>query len=146
MKKISITTDVHNGIIKRNRNLVAEAIQSFEGKTIILTIERQTKKRSNNQNAYYHGVLIPILKNCIKNSWGEIWSSERCHDFCKMQFNFKEKINEETGEIIRLPKSTTENTTTAQEEYHAEIRNFIKEWFSVDCPLPNQEITLNFNE
>jgi hypothetical protein len=143
MKKISITTDVVNGQIKRNRNLVTEAIQSFEGKTIILTIERQTKKRSNNQNAYYHGVLIPIIKNCIKDSWAEIWSSERCHEFCKMQFNFNEKINEETGEIIRLPKSTTENTTTAQEEFHHEIRNFIKEWFSVDCPLPNEEITLN---
>jgi hypothetical protein len=146
MKKITITTDVHNGKIKRNRNLVLEAIQSFEGKTINITIERQTKKRSNSQNAYYHGVLIPILKNCIKDSWGEVWSSERCHEFCKMQFNFYEKINEKTGEIIRLPKSTTENTTTAQEEYHHEIRNFIKEWFNVDCPLPNQEILLNFNE
>jgi hypothetical protein len=143
MNKITITTDVQNGQIKRNRNLVLEAIQSFEGKTINITIERQTKKRSNNQNAYYHGVLIPILRNCIKDAWGEIWSNQKAHDFCKMQFNFKEKINEETGEIIRLPKSTTENTTTAQEEYHHEIRSFIKEWFSVDCPLPNEEITLN---
>ena len=144
MKKITITTDIVNGQIKRNRNLVLEAIKSFEGKTIILTIERQTKKRTNNQNAYYHGVLIPILKNAIKDSWGEVWSSERCHEFCKMQFNFTEKVNEETGEIIRMPKSTTENTTTAQEEYHSEIRNFIKDWFEVDCPLPNEEIILNF--
>ena len=144
MKKISITTDVINGQIKRNRNLVTDAIKSFEGKTIILTIERQTKKRSNNQNAYYHGVLIPILKKAIKDSWGEVWSSERCHEFCKMQFNFTEKVNEDTGEILRLPKSTTENTTTAMEEYHSEIRNFIKEWFEVDCPLPNEKITLNF--
>ena len=144
MKKITITTDIVNGQIKRNRNLVLEAIKSFEGKTIILTIERQTKKRTNNQNAYYHGVLIPILKNAIKDSWGEVWSSERCHEFCKMQFNFTEKVNEETGEIVRLPKSTTENTTTAMEEYHSEIRNFIKEWFGADCPLPNEKITLNF--
>ena len=143
MNKITITTDVKNGKIKRNRNLVFEAIQSFEGKTINITIERQTKKRSNSQNAYYHGVLIPILKACIKDAWGELWNSEKAHDFCKMQFNFKEKINEETGEIIRLPKSTTENTTTAQEEFHHEIRSFIKEWFNVDCPLPNEEITLN---
>ena len=144
MKKISITTDVIDGQIKRNRNLVADAIKSFEGKTIILTIEKQTKKRSNNQNAYYHGVLIPILKNAIKDSWGEMWSSERCHEFCKMQFNFYERANEDTGEILRLPKSTTENTTTAMEDYHSEIRNFIKEWFGVDCPLPKEKITLNF--
>ena len=143
MNKITITTEVHNGQIKRNRNLVLEAIQSFEGKTINITIERQTKKRSNSQNAYYHGILIPILRGCIKDAWSETWSSQKAHDFCKMQFNFKEKINEETGEIIRLPKSTTENTTTAQEEFHHEIRSFIKEWFSVDCPLPNEEITLN---
>ena len=146
MNKITITTDIVNGQIKRNRKLVLEAIQSFEGKTIEITIERQKKKRTNNQNAYYFGVVIKILQNCIKDSWGELWSSERCHEFCKMQFNFTEKVNEETGEIIRLPKSTTENTTTAQEEFHHEVRNFIKEWFNTDCPLPNEDLTLNFKE
>jgi hypothetical protein len=142
MKKLQIQTSVNSGRFKRNRNIVLDAINSFEGKDLLITFEKVGKKRSNNQNAYYWGVLIPILQSCIKNSWGEIWSKEKTHDFCKMQFNFIERINESTGEILRVPKSTTENTTTAQEELHIEIRNFISEWFDVNVPLPNENLTL----
>lgn len=142
MKKIQIQTSVNNGRFKRNRNIVLEAINSFEGKDLLITFEKVSKKRSNNQNAYYWGVLIPILQNCFREYWGEIWSKEKTHDFCKMQFNFIEKVNESTGEIVRVPKSTTENTTTAQEELHSKIRNFIFEWFEVNVPLPNEITTL----
>lgn len=142
MKKVQIQTTVNSGRFKRNRNIVLEAIKSFEGKEVLITLEKATKQRSNSQNAYYWGVLIVILQNCFKEHWGEIWSKEETHDFCKMQFNFIERINESTGEIVRVPKSTTENTTTAQEELHSEIRNFIFEWFNVQVPLPNESITL----
>jgi hypothetical protein len=51
-------------------------------------------------------------------------------------------LNTETSEIIKVPKSTTENTTTEQEVYYFEIREFLKEWFNVDCPWPNENLTL----
>jgi len=142
MKKVQIQTSVNSGRFKRNRNIVLDAINSFEGKDLLITFEKVSKKRSNNQNAYYWGVLIPILQNCFREHWGEIWSKEKAHGFCKMQFNFIEKVNESTGEIVRVPKSTTENTTSAQEELHIEIRNFIFEWFDVNVPLPNENISL----
>lgn len=142
MKKISIISDVNNGILKRNRGEITNALKSFEGKTIKLTIEKFANKRSNNQNSYYWGVIIPILKDAIFNEWGEVWSKEKTHDFCKMQFNYFEKINVETGKIVRVPKSTTENTSTTQEEFHLEIRKFVKEWFNVEIPLPNEHLNL----
>jgi hypothetical protein len=58
---------------------------------------------------------------------------------------YYEKLNEATSEIIKVPKSTTENSTTDQEEFHSEIRNFLKEWFNIDAPLPNEDIMLDFN-
>lgn len=145
MKKISIISDVNNGNLKRNRGEITNSLKSFEGKTIKLTIEKFANKRSNNQNSYYWFVVIPILKDAILNEWGEVWSKEKTHEFCKMQFNYFEKINEETGEIVRVPKSTTENTTTTQEEYHLEIRKFTKEWFNVEIPLPNEHLNLELN-
>ena len=142
MKKITIISDVNNGNLKRNRGDIINALKSFEGKTIKITIEKFVNKRSNNQNSYYWGVIIPILKNAILNEWGEVWSKEITHEFCKMQFNYFEKINEETGEIVRVPKSTSENTTTTQEEFHLEIRKFAKEWFNTIIPLPNEKLNL----
>lgn len=140
--KFEIRTSVVNGNLKRNKNLVIDAINHYEGKEIVLTIDRAKKKRSNPQNAYYWGLLIPITMAAIKDEWGEVWTKEVTHDFYKMKFLFTERVNEDTGEVLRIPKSTTENTTTAQEDYHAEIRIFLKEWFNVDCPLPNEDLKL----
>ena len=61
MKKISIISDVNNGNLKRNRGEIKNALKSFEGKTIKLTIEKFANKRSNNQNNYYWGIVVPIL-------------------------------------------------------------------------------------
>jgi hypothetical protein len=85
-------------------------------------------------------VLYPITQQAIKNEWGEVWNIEKVHDFYKIQFNVTEKVNEETGQVIKLPKSTTENTTTQQEEYHLQIREFLQEWFNITSPLPNEHL------
>ena len=144
--KITIKSNVVNGKFKRNLPTILDAVKSFEGKDVLLTFEKPKKKRSNQQNSYYWAVLIPITINAIKNEWGEFWSNEKTHEFYKHHFNIVERINQETGEIIKVVKSTTENTTTQQEEYHLQIRQFLKEWFNVDAPLPNEDLILNFNK
>lgn len=143
--KVEIRTNVVNGNLKRNRNLILETLNQFEGKDIILTIQKAGKRRSNNQNAYYWGIVLKYLQLGIKESWAEVWELEKCHEFCKIQFNVEERYDENTGEVLLIPKSTTENTTTAQEEYHDKIRKFIFEWFNIQVPLPNEEITIDFN-
>jgi len=143
MNSIEINSNVVNGVLKRNRTRIQDAIKCFEGKEITITIKRKRKTRSNNQNAYYWSVLVPLMVHGVKNEWGEIWSNEKAHEFFKMHFLFYEKINELTGEVLKLPKSTTENTTVEMEEYHGQIREFLKEWFAIDAPLPNEEIKLN---
>lgn len=143
--RTEIRTNVVNGKFKRNINLIVDAVQSFEGKDCIFIIDKPKKQRSNPQNRYLWGLLYPIARQAIKDAWGEVWSIDKTHDFFKSMFLFTEKVNEETGSIIKLPKSTTENTTTDQEDYHSEIRGFLLEWFNVDCPLPNEDITLEFN-
>lgn len=140
--KIQIKSFVQNGLLKRNRTLITDAIKSFEGKEILITFEKPKNKRSNLQNSYLWAVLYPITQQAIKNEWGEVWNIEKVHEFYKMQFNLTEKINQETGQIIKLPKSTTENTTTQQEEYHLQIREFLQEWFNVTAPLPNENLIL----
>jgi len=140
--KIQIKSLVQNGLLKRNRTLIIDTINSFEGKEILITFEKPKNKRSNQQNNYLWSVLYPITQQAIKNEWGEVWNIEKVHEFYKIQFNVIEKVNEDTGQIIKLPKSTTENTTTQQEEYHLQIREFLQEWFNITAPMPNETLTL----
>lgn len=143
--KAQVITSIHNGKFKRNLNTVLDIVKQFNGMEVLLTFEKPKKKRTTPQNAYYWGLLIPLTQSAIKESWGEVWSKDKTHEFYKLHFNYLEKVNEQTGEVVKIPKSTTENTTTQQEDYHAQIRQFLKEWFNTDAPLPNENIEIIFN-
>lgn len=142
MKKIEITTSIVNGKIKRNKNIVIDAFKAFEGKNLTLILKPLRKLRSNSQNAYYWSCIVPIWQKILKDEWGDFYSKEETHEFLKYNCNYVEKVNKETGEIIRLSKSTKENSTTDQEEFHLQCRNLAFEMFSVEIPLPNEQIQI----
>ncbi|HAF28987.1 MAG TPA: hypothetical protein DCG75_08055 [Bacteroidales bacterium] len=143
MKKIEITTSIQNGKIKRNAKTVIDAFKSFEGKNVTLILKPFKNTRSIPQNAYYWGVVIPIWQNIIKTEWVEFYSKEEIHEFLKYNCNYIEKVNTDTGECIRLSKSTTQNSTTEQEEFHLKARQLAFDMFSVNIPLPNEQTNLN---
>jgi len=144
MKKIEINSSVKDGVLATNRNKISEAIKSFDGKNIVITIEKSKKKRSNNQNAFYHAVVIPIMKDAFKDAWGEYYSATEIHEALKAKYCFKEQINEATGEIIQIPISTTNFNTIEWEEYIDKIRAFAMEWFNVIIPMPNEQTLIDF--
>lgn len=140
MKSIEITTSIVNGRFKRNQNLVNDAIRSFEGKTITITLKVQRKERSISQNNYYWGVIVTIWRKLIQTEWGEFFSIDETHEFLKYNCNYIEKVDENTGEIIRLSKSTKDNSTTEQEEFHSRARTLAYEYFQCEIPLPKEQI------
>lgn len=137
-----IISEVKNGTLTRNVNLIKDAIQTFEGKHIIIKIEKAKKKRSTQQNRFYYGIVIPIVQNCLKEA-GHIMTNESTHDLIKLKF-LKETlfVNEDTGEVIERIKSTTELSTSQFMDLLAEINNFTFEYFGVTLPNPNDDLTL----
>jgi len=140
MDSITITSKVNQGKLIRNKGKITNAIKHFEGKEVELVVRKKKRQRTTPQNAYYFGVIIPITINAISDEWGEIWGVNKTHDFYKQMFLYEEKVNEQTSEVIKIPKSSTENTTIEQEEFHLKCKEFLKEWFNVDVPLPNEDI------
>jgi hypothetical protein len=140
--KYEIRTNVINGNLKRNRNLILDALNSFEGQEITITLQKAKKRRSNPQNSFYHGVVIPIMQQCLKDA-GYLMTNESVHDMLKLRF-LKESIlvNEQTAEYIERIKSTTELTTTEFAEYLLDIQKFAIEYFNTEIPNPNENITL----
>lgn len=145
MKKISINSKVKDGVLQTNRQFISDTIKTFEGKDVVITIEIRKKKRSNEQNAYYHAVIIPLCQDGFKNVFGEHFSATEVHDYLKSKFLFKELVNQNTGEIERFSKSTTENSTIEMEIYHDQIRAFALEFLGVNIPLPNENIQFSLN-
>jgi hypothetical protein len=142
--KIEIESKVLNGKLEKNRDLISEVIQSLEGKDITITIEKKKKKRSNPQNSYYFGLVIPMMKQGFYNSLGEHVGTDEIHTFLKNRFLFKEIVNEQNAEIIKMPQSTTELSTIQFEEYLDKIREFGLEFLGINIPLPNDTLTIDF--
>jgi hypothetical protein len=141
MKFIIIST-VLNGALNRNKSLIKDAIASFEGKNIEITIEKSKKKRSNPQNAYFHGIVLPIVYECLKEA-GHTLSLLDVKDMLKLKFlKVSVMINEDTGEVLERIKNTSELTTTEFMDFIAEIQIFVAEYFDVQIPSPNEDLKL----
>lgn len=138
MKGVKILSNVLNNKLVKNRNEVVNAINQFNGKDVIISIYLAEKTRSNEQNAYYWGVIITMWQDILKDNWGEYYSKEYTHEFLKYNLNYKENINLNTDVILRVVKSTTQNTTTDQEEYCEKCRRLALDMFNVVIPLPNE--------
>ena len=63
-----------------------------------------------------------------------------------MFFNFKELINENSGEIIKLPQTTTDRTTIEFEEYLERCRKLIYNYFNRVVALPNEQTEIFTND
>src|SRR6186997_1828154 len=64
----------------------------------------QANKRSEQQNRYHFGIVVPLVQEGIKHLGTELTKQET-HEFLKGKFNYQEIINKDTGEYIQVPRS-----------------------------------------
>ena len=144
MKQIKILSRVdESGQLKRNRKFIADAIKSFSGKEIEIIIKRKYKQRSNQQNAFYWGYTLPFFQNLFNEAWGEIRPIEEIHEILKATCNYTEIPNPATGEVQRIPRSTTELTTSEWMDFELQMEQFAMDFFNATLPKPNEQTTLN---
>jgi hypothetical protein len=145
--KIEITTSIVNGIFKRNRNLVLNAIKSFNDKDVVITFSKPKKNRSNNQNRYYWGLVLPLIQNGLLDATGELRSYDNIHYKILLPLfaPTNEIVNKETGECIVERLTSSDLTTTQFCEYILEIQKWAAEFLGIDIPSPNEENLINFD-
>ena len=144
--KLEIRTNVVNGNLKRNREQIKRAIESFEGKEITITFAKAKKYRSNNQNSYYWGVCIPLVQSGLKEATGEYFVNNNIHYdiLLKMFAPELEIVNKSTGQIMTRQISSSDMTTTQFLEFIMEVQKWASEFLGINIPDPNEEILINF--
>jgi hypothetical protein len=145
--KIEITTSIVNGIFKRNRNLVLNAIKSFNDKDVVITFSKPKKSRSNNQNNFYWGVVLPLIQKGLLDATGELRSYDNIHYKILLPLfaPTNEIVNKDTGECIVEHLTSSDLTTTQFCEYILEIQKWAAEFLGIDIPSPNEENLINFD-
>lgn len=125
------------GII--NKKAVKNAFDNLNPGKYLVTIENKNK-RTSQQNRYLHGVLLPIVKDALRDAgWNNIRTLEDAKDFIKVKFLIKEFINEETGEIIQLFSRTSELNKEQFSNLVDDVSVWLWEYFNISLPLPGQQ-------
>lgn len=124
-----------------NRKSFDEFVSQYAGKQVVIDVTKKISKRSDSQNRYYYGCVIPIIQQAFKDLGHKI-SKEDTHLFLRNRFLQQELITED-GEVIgsRI-KSTKELTKSAFGDYLFEITQFAAEILNVQVPNPNEQVNL----
>ena len=134
---------IKNGVLSiRYRTLFDKALFEFGDCEVEIKVSKKFRKRSSPQNRYYWSVIVFYWSDLLTKSQGTTFTKAQTHEFLKTNFNFTELVNKDTGECLRLPKSTTENKTFEMEEYHEVCRQKALEFFGVTIPLPNEQLKI----
>lgn len=148
MNRIQITSKVENGKLKRNRTRIEDAVRSFEGKEVYVTIERKRSKRSNEQNRFYHAVVVELVRQRLLD-FGYRYSKDQVHEKLKQWMSVEapdimldETIIPETGLVLSSVRSTTDLSTSEFMDYIATIQQWAAENLDLVIPDPNEQLEI----
>ena len=141
MSKDFIIIDIQDGVPQNERRLI-RFYKSLQNGSYELSAKK-AGTRSNQQNRYYFGLVVPLIQKRIKDMGTEL-TKEETHEFLKARFNFSELVNEGTGEVLQLPVSTTRLNKEQFGEYIEKIQRFASEFLSIVIPDPGVQTKVEY--
>lgn len=131
--KIERHYGVTNGRLD-NPDIFNEDLRHFEGKRFRLILTND-KKRSNEQNKYWWGVVIRKIADWLRGFGNDV-TDEDVHEFLKMKYLGKKEVLI-NGKIFERYRSTTELNTLEFSDLKDKIqRDFAQKGLII--PDPNQ--------
>lgn len=99
-----------------NKDRFRPYLASFEGKRIELILRERSEGRSDQQNAYYHGVVVKMISDATGHD------PEETHQKLKEHFKVK---------------TTTTMKTAEFQEYIEKCKRFAAEFLELNIPDPD---------
>jgi len=124
-----------------NRPLFNGTIACLRDGDYMMEIKEKKKKRSNSQNSYLWAVVNQMVCRRLIELGHDV-DLEETHDFLKASFNYKEVVNENTGEVFKIPKGTSALSTEEFSEYIERVVRFGAEILGIIIPLPNEQMEI----
>ena len=135
--KTRIYLELHTQVNKvgklpeRANERIRQTLYNLIGKRIVITIEKEKKFRSNQQNRWLWGIAYKALSDLTG------YKSDEIHEFCKQKFLQPKEIM--IGEDKHDICSTRKLTTTEFMGYKADIQQWAAETLDLVIPDPNSK-------
>lgn len=124
--------------------LLKSTIEALSPGRWVVTLEKYKMPRTTKQNNFYWGNFITAQIECFKERWGETYRVDQVHDWNKANFWGTEHVNEETGEVIRSPASSTDNNTVEWETKLDVIRQWFRQNMDWEIGYPEKQEEFKF--
>lgn len=121
-----------------NLRTINEFFRTASNGSYMLTITKQCRGRTLNQNDWLWGCVYPILLDGLLDAGWEFTSVEQVHEFFKKQMAQDKVVNYSTGEIVEIPRSTATMDTQQFSMYVDALRAYAEEFLNVTIPEPNK--------
>jgi hypothetical protein len=122
------------------RLAIADTIRSLAGKKVRVTVEVYQKKRSLNQNAYMHGVVVKMIADAFREA-GNAVDDKQVFEYLKDEvWKLRQVYVDKNGEVTYGPGSTRHWTTIKCEEKLEEARAWAAEHLGISIPLPHENL------
>jgi len=144
--KATIISTVKGGKLQPSKSKeIVKYIQAYEGKTLKITIEKLSAKRSIQQNKYIH-VLFTAFKDEL-NLLGNEFSMEQVKSLCKLKFAQYDVVDESTGEVIGQDvKHTSEMTKEELNVFFEKVIIWAADTFHIQLFYPSEQILLDYDK
>lgn len=121
-----------------NLRTISDFFRTASNGSYMLTITKQRRGRTLNQNDWLWGCVYPILLDGLLDAGWEFTSVEQVHEFFKKQMAQDKVVNYSTGEIVEIPRSTATMDTQQFSMYVDALRAYAEEFLNVTIPEPNK--------
>lgn len=117
---------------------IRNLLKNMAGKDVVISIRRNTRRRTQKQSAWYKGFLIPTFRDYI-NSFGNDVDDDFADDVIKRGIGWVKKAKMPDGEMVTVPRSSREADIEEFGEIFIDkaIAWLAKEWF-LDVPYPKE--------
>ena len=133
-----ISDRIYDFDIDSDRLRCLRVLDGLKGKWRI-DFKRYRPRRSDAQNAYYWGVMIPHVKEGLAEAWGESLSSDEVHEYLKSLFLTKPIVNRRSGELVGTrPGSSSKLDVGEFIEYSDKVILWAAEYLGVEIPSPSR--------
>lgn len=140
-KELKFFSRVTNGKLAEGVSItLRELIKKMEGKNLVITVKEQGKRRSDKQNAFYWGVVIPLVKQLFEGA-GTTCTPEDVHCYLKEHVLGMMKVMVlPDGSRRAVVESSTKKDTKEWEDNMEKIRAWAAQW-GVVVPYPNEYLS-----
>lgn len=131
----------------RNRKIInmpefKEAFRFLKDGKHLVTI-KDIRKRSLPQNAYYWGVVVPmILRGLNDAGFDDVENKDDAHEVIKQLHLKKLVVSKQTGDMIEIAGSSSKLSIPQFDEFLDKVCKWASEYLSVVIPSPNQELAM----